>query len=463
MPIPRRPVGHRAATLILVGSALCAQNDTTPPREKAWDEGYRVADLPAVLPERDRAAAINRMLRDRLDNLLPRLMREQGLDMWLVINREYNEDPVYLTLVPEPVFAARRTTILVFFDRGESEGIERLTVSRYGLGDYYQSAWDGGSAEEQWKRLADLIRERNPERIGVNTSEHWAVGDGLSSGLRQQLENALGDDSDRLVPAAPLCVRWFETRSKMELEVYPQIVQLARGVIAEAFSNRVITPGATKAEDVRWWIRQRFTQLGLPVWFQPYCNVQRLGALREPDAPFYGENDAIIQRGDVLHTDVGITYLRLNTDTQEMAYVLRAGERDVPDGLRRAMAVGNRWQDILCSSFREGLTGNQILAATRELSASEGILCSVYTHPLGFFGHAPGPTIGMWDNQGPTPIRGDWPLHPDTAYAIEGNIKVRVPEWDDQWVQIKLEQDAWFDGNRVTYLGGRQTEWHVIR
>lgn len=452
-----------AALTTALSAALTSQSDTPPETRTDWNESYEVGAMPAVLSERDRAEAVNRMLRDRLDNLLPRLMREQDLDMWVVINREYNEDPVYLTLVPEPAFAARRTTMLVFFDRGENEGVERLTVSRYGLGDHYQGAWDGGTTQQQWERLGEIIRERDPERIGVNTSTHWAVGDGLSSGLRRELEGVLGDRSERLVSAERLCVRWLETRTEMELEIYPHIVQLARGVIAEAFSNRVITPGVTKAEDVRWWLRQRFTELGLPVWFQPYCNVQRAGALRDPDAPFYGENDAIIQRGDVLHTDVGIRYLRLNTDTQEMAYVLRADEENVPEGLEQGMRIGNRWQDILCSNFRAGRTGNQILAATRELSESEGILCSVYTHPLGFFGHAPGPTIGMWDNQGPTPVRGDWKLHANTAYAIEGNIKVRVPEWNDQWVQIKLEQDAWFDGETVHYIGGRQTRWHVIR
>jgi len=104
-----------------------------------------------------------------------------------------------------------------------------------------------------------------------------------------------------------------------------------------------------------------------------------------------------------------------------------------------------------------------VLAATLAKCEAEDMICSTYTHPLGFFGHAPGPTIGMWDNQGETPVRGDWPVHPDTCYAIEGNVKAPVPEWGDQYVQIKLEQDACFDGQRVDYLAGRQTGWHVIR
>ena len=433
-------------------------------QDSGWDQGYPVPGPGAVLSERSRADAINEMLADRLDNLLPDLMRETGLDMWLVINREYAEDPVYLTLVPAPVYAARRTTMLVFFDRGEKLGVERLTVSRYGLGDSYESAWGGGSDDEQWARLAEVIAERDPKRIGVNTSDHWAFGDGLSSGLRARLDVALaGPLSSRVTSAEDLCIRWLETRTPKEMEVYPQLVHLARGVIPEAFSNDVITPGVTTTDDVAWYLRQRFTDLGLPLWFQPYCNVQREGLTPADGSTIWGATQQTIHRGDVIHTDVGIHYLRLATDTQEMGYVLRVGEEDVPDGLRAAMATGNRWQDLLTGSFVAGRTGNEILEATRAAADAEGITCSVYTHPLGFHGHAAGPTIGMWDNQGRTPIRGDWKLYANTCYAIEGNVTVRVPEWNDQPVQIKLEQDAWFDGEAVHYIGGRQTSWHLVR
>ena len=417
---------------------------------------------PAVLRERARPAAVNAMLKDRLDNLLPALLRETGIDMWLVINREYAEDPVYLTLIPEPELAARRTTILLFFDRGGDKGVERLTVSRYPIRGYYEAAWEGGDLDAQWKRLGEVIRERNPKKIGVNVSRNWAVADGLTHGLHERLMGVLDEPlRKRLVSAEPLVIRWLEQRTAMELEVYPQIVALARAVIAEAFSSKVITPGATTTDDVAWFIRERYAERGLPIWFMPDVNVQRPGLPCEAASPFCGE-EGVIRRGDVLHTDVGITYLRLNTDTQEMGYVLRAGESDVPDGLKKALAVGNRWQDLLTMEFVTGRSGNEILAATRAASEKESIVSSTYTHPLGFFGHAPGPTIGWWDNQGPTAIYGDWKLRPNTTYAIEGNVKVAVPEWNGQLVQIKLEQSAVFDGRSVRYLAGRQTAWHVV-
>ena len=448
--------GGLLAVMIAAGSASAQEYGE-------FSQGREVPPPAATLAQRDRVEPINRMLEQRLDGLLPRLMRETGIGLWLVINREYAEDPVYFSLVPEPVFAARRTTMLLFHDRGENEGVERLTVSRYPLGSLYESAWEGGDLDEQWRRLGALVEERGPRRIGINVSHDWPVADGLTAALEDRLSEALGPQlSARLVSAEQLAIRWLETRTADELAAYPGIVALARGVVSEAFSGRVITPGVTSTADVAWFIRQRFADLDLPAWFMPYVNLQRPEAECAPESPFCGIT-GVIRPGDVLHTDVGICYLRLCTDTQEMGYVARPGEEEVPAGLRRALARGNRWQDLLTAEFRTGRAGNEILAAARAAAEADGLAASIYTHPLGHFGHAPGPTIGMWDNQGPTPVQGDWRLYPDTAYAIEGNVKAAVPEWAGRLVQIKLEQSAVFDGERVVYLAGRQTRWHFIR
>jgi len=447
----------------LVGAILLATCFAAPhvAAQERFEQGRIVTGERAVLDFRDRIAPENEMTRDRLETLLPILMDETGLDMWLVINREYAEDPVYFSLVPQPAFAARRTTILVFYKQGET--FERLTVNRYPLGEPYEAAWEGGDLDEQWRALADLIAEKDPERIGINVSDYWPVADGLTHGLHQRLVSELPDHlSDRLVSAEDLVIRWIETRSDLELEAYGHVVGLARSVISEAFSSRVITPGVTTTDDVAWYMRERFEELNLAPWFNPYVNVQRPGLACAEDQPFCGI-EGTIKRGDVIHTDVGICYLKLCTDTQEMGYIAQIGERDVPEGLKAAMATGNVWQDHLTSSYELGRTGNQVLAATRDKCAADGMICSTYTHPLGFFGHAPGPTIGMWDNQGDTPVRGDWPVHTNTCYAIEGNVKAAIPEWDGQLAQIKLEQDACFDGETVKYLAGRQTVWHFIR
>ena len=452
--------------MILAAALIAVAAPAAPPRaaDAVAAQGRVIdsADGFRVLSSRERIEPENRMVRERLETLLPQLMSESGLDMWLVINREYAEDPVYFTLVPQPSFAARRTTMLVFARKPDGS-LERLSVNRYPLGEPYESAWAGGDLDAQWKALAEVIVKRDPKRIGINVSREWPVADGLTGALRDRLREVLPPAyAQRLVPAESLVVRWLETRTASELAVYPQIVAIARGVIAEAFSTRVITPGVTSTQDVAWYIRARFESLGLPIWFFPDVNRQRQGINCTADMPFCG-GSGVIEPGDVLHTDVGICYLKLCTDTQEMGYVPRLGEAGVPAGLEAAMRTGNRWQDLLTSQFAQGRSGNEVLARTLEAARKAGIQSSVYTHPLGMFGHAPGPTIGMWDNQGPTPGQGDWPLHPNTVYAIEGNVKVAVPEWGGQIVQMKLEQDAVFDGERVTYLAGRQTSWHVVR
>ena len=426
-----------------------------------FSQGRIIGADNAMVPWRERPAVENRILTERLETLLPALMEETGFDMWLVLAREYAEDPVYFSLVPQPTHAARRTTMLVFV-RGP-DGFECLTVSRYPFGPPYTSAWAGGDLDEQWQALGELIREKNPRRIGINVSGEWPVADGLTHGLHQRLLSVLPDGfEDRLESAEPLVIRWVETRTPSEMEVYPHIVALARQVIGEAFSSRVITPGVTTTEDVSWYIRERFGELQLPVWFQPDVDFQRPGQVCEVDTAACG-SEGVIQPGDVLHTDVGICLLKLCTDTQEMGYVAKLGESAVPQGLRDALATGNQWQDDLTASFKTGRSGNQVLAASLEASQRRGVVAATYSHPIGYFGHSSGPTIGMWDNQGDTPVRGDWPITAMTAYAIEGNIKAKIPEWDGQWVQIKLEQTALFDGERVIYIAGRQTSWHLVQ
>ncbi|MEO0697073.1 MAG: M24 family metallopeptidase [Pseudomonadota bacterium] len=427
----------------------------------AWDQGRQITGERAVLQHRERAHVENEIVQDRLKTLLPQLLDETGIDMWLVINREYAEDPVYFTLVPQPAFAARRTTMLVFH-RHEDQ-FEMMTVGRYPLGDPYDSAWEGNDLDEQWIALGALIAEKNPRAIGVNVSGDWPIADGLTHALYERLASVLTPELQaRVTSAEALAVRWMETRNAREQEIYAHNVGIARKVIAEGFSSRVITPGVTTTDDVAWYLRERFEELNLDIWFMPYVNIQRPGFDCEKDQAFCGEEGGVIRHGDVLHTDVGLCYLKLCTDTQEMGYVVPLGQQGVLQGLKAAMKTGNRWQDQLTSSFETRLTGNEVLAKTREKCRRSKIDCSVYTHPIGFVGHAPGPTIGMWDNQGETPVQGDWPVYADTCYAIEGNVKVPVAEWDDQLVQIKLEQSACFDGEDVFYLAGRQTRWHLI-
>ncbi len=414
------------------------------------------ADIPSILSLKEQAAVYDGWLKARLEKVLPEIMRREKIDMWLVICREYAEDPVYLSLVPFESLSSRRLTMLVLFDRGEAKGIERFSVGRYGIGELYPTVWKANQ-EDQWQALANAVKTRDPKRIGIDEAEDFAFGDGLSASLKTRLVKSLGTDyAKRLVSAERLAVGWLERRTPDELEVYPHITAVAHAIIAEAFSPDVITPGVTTASDLEWWMWEKARSLGLAVWFNPSISIQR------PKTSLF-KDSRVIHRGDLLHCDFGIDYIKLHTDMQEMAYVLREGEKDAPEGLKAALAQGNRLQDIHLANMKEGLTGNQVLAAALKDAVAAGLKPSIYTHPLGFHGHAAGPTIGLWDMQQGVPGIGDYPLFVDTVYSIELNVRAAVPEWDNQEVVMALEQDAAFTKSGTYFLDGRQTALHLIK
>ena len=414
------------------------------------------ADRPAVLPLRERAAVQDRWLSERLDTVVPALMRRAGVDLWVVLGREYNEDPVLETMLPATWLSARRRTVLVFHDRGPERGVERLAVARYDVGPFPR-AWDPETQRDQWARLAEIVAERDPARVAVNRSPTFALADGLASSEYEAFLAALpAGYRDRVVSAEPLAIGWLETRTPAELAVYPTVVALARAVLHEGLSTAAVTPGVTTTDDLAWWYRDRVRELGLRAWFHPGVSVQRAeGAGRSGD--FSGRpGETVIQPGDLVWVDFGIEYLGLHTDTQQMAYVLRPGETAPPAGLVAGIGAANRVQDLLTASFATGRTGNEILRAALDGARAEGIDATIYTHPIGLHGHGAGPTIGLWDQQGGVPGAGDYPLYASTAHSVELNAAVAVPEWGGQTVRFMLEEDAVFDGEGVRYLDGRQ-------
>jgi hypothetical protein len=414
-----------------------------------------------ILPLRARANVRNAWLQQRLDEALPTLMEREGYDMWVVDAREYNEDPVIMTLLPEPAMAARRRTILVFHLK-EDGLLERLTLDRYGHGEYYEAAWDPDE-EEQYECLARVVQERNPSVIGLNYSEESAFADGLTHNEYSNIISALGDQfATRIKSAERLVVGWLEHRIQPELTVYSGIVQLGHIIIAQAFSSQTIQPGITTTDDVVWWMRQKMLDLGLEAWFQPTIDIQADGEPMGPIGKKDDERRKVILPGDLLHCDMGFYYLGLATDQQQLAYVLKAGEEDAPPGLKAGLAQGNRLQDIHLEAMKAGRTGNGILGAALEQANQEGINAMIYTHPIGYHGHAAGPTIGLWDRQGGVPGRGDYELFGDTCYSIELNAKAPVPEWGGQEVMFALEEEAAFTGGNAHWLSGRQTEFHLI-
>ena len=452
------------AAAALAGSAagVAASQAAASPAQRVWQmSGAQDAD--AILPEKARAALVNAWRKERLEQIVPSLMRREGIDLWLVINREYNEDPVYMSMVAEPAMSARRLSILIFHNRG-AEGVKRLTANWHGTGStgpFYEAIFKDRDKgwKAQFETVAAYIREHKPGKIGLNFSEHWAFGDGLTVGLMRELEKAL-DPADRakIVSAEALCVGWLETRLPAEISVYRHLNGIAHQLVREFFSNRVITPDVTATEDVVWWLRQRITDLGLETWFQPSISAQR----SPEDQARYGKGDRVIRRGDVLHCDIGITYLGLCTDTQHNAYVLRAGETEPPAGLRELLRKGNRLQETFMDEFAAGRTGNDVYVAALRKAKAEGIEGSIYTHPLGIHGHAAGTTLGLTEAQSGVPVLGDWPLHENTCYAIELSASHLLPEWGNTRGSLGLEDGAVFGRDGCRWLDGYPRAYYLI-
>ena len=417
-----------------------------------------------ILDEKERAKVVNEVLKDRFENVLPKLMDRTGIDMWILISREYNEDPVLKTMLPAEWLNARRRTIILFYRDKAKNTLDKLAVARYNFGENIISAWDKEVEPNQWKRLNQLIEERNPKTIGINYSKHFNIADGIDkTDYEEFVANISKENRDKIVSAQKLATAWIETRTAREMEIFSDIVEITHNIIKEAFSSKVIKVGATTTTDVEWWMRQKVTNMGLETWFHPSVDIQRYTEENKDHLRSFSNRPdrKIIQKGDLLHCDFGITYLRLNSDCQQMAYVMKDDETEVPVFLKKAFNKGNKLQDILTSNFIEGDSGNTILLNSLNQAVNRDLRPSIYTHPLGSYGHSSGPTIGMWDSQSGVKGNGDYPLHKNTVYAIELNIISYIKEWSRD-IRIMLEEAGYFGEEGFRYVNQRQTEIRSI-
>lgn len=395
----------------------------------------------------------------RLGTVVPLIMERAGVDCWVLVAREYNEDPVVATMLPATWLNARRRTILVFTDFGR----ERIAIARYAIGEAFSAGWSAGEQPDQWRRLAEFLEAADPQRIAVNLSPAFSLADGISSSDYTALLEALpGHLRHRVVPGHELAIGWLETRTPAEMEVYPEVCRRAHAILRRALSPQVIQAGATTTEDVEWWLRQTAADSGYGTWFHPTVSIQRQRDGLAPDSFTARPAETTVLPGDLVHIDFGIVHMGLHTDQQQHGYVLGKGETDAPPGMYTGLAAANRVQDVLLAEFQTGRTGNEILAAALRRCDESGLSATIYSHPIGLHGHGAGPTIGLWDQQEGVPGAGDYRIHPNTAYSIELSATVSVPEWDGQEVRFMLEEDAYFDGDQVAFMDGRQTELWLI-
>jgi len=412
-----------------------------------------------LLSLEESASRRDRLTSTRLDRLIPELMEGAGIDCWILISREYAEDPVVQTMLPAKWLSSRRRTILVFLSR---KGVHtRQAITRYEVDGTFPGVWDPTADPDQWNALAQRIKEADPASIAINTSNTFAHADGLTATEHERLREALGPDlGRRVVSGEELSVRWLQTRLPEERPVLEEACAHAHSILRRALSPEAIEPGSTTTGDLEWWLRAEVQKLGCQVWFHPSASIQRPGAdLRGSFAS--ATRPVVIEAGDLVHIDYGLIWDHLCTDQQQHGYVLsRPGDR-VPEGLAEAMHRANQVQDVLLAEFADGRTGNEILAATLTRAQEDGLDPTVYTHPIGYHGHGAGPTIGLWDQQDGVPGDGDIEIFGPSAWSIELSNRSYVPEWDDS-VAIMVEEEAWYELGTASWVDGRQTEiWGV--
>ncbi len=417
--------------------------------------------VPRVFTMRERCEIVNRILRERLDTVVPQMMRETGFDMWLVICNEDNHDPVFRTMLPMNTWTPI-LQILVFFDRGQKQGVERLSISRTNTFDFYDKPYKVEKPEQQWVWLREVVEARDPKRIAINQGEVIWAADGLSATLKGKLVAALPDRyTARLESGENLCRRYLETLTGEEMRLYPYVVSISHAIIREVYSRKVIVPGITTAEDLRWAYWQRCADLGIDVSFTPVFRVVRRenGGTAErrarPEDP--------IRRGDLINCDLGIHYLGLVTDCKQWAYVLREGETEPPASLKQLLAESNRLQDILVSEMVRGRSGNDILRAALSMAREAGLNNPrIYSHSCGLLLHEPGPLIGHPLEQEHWAGRGDVELNFNTSFTVELSVDGAVPEWDGQSVRMSTEAQILFTAEGTQFLDGRQREFHLV-
>ncbi|MGB7922309.1 MAG: M24 family metallopeptidase [Pyrinomonadaceae bacterium] len=422
-----------------------------------------VEPLPRLLPVREQLRVREGWLKTRLDTMLLPMMRRHKIDMWIVTNEEFHPDPVVPHIAPPIPYQGRRD-FFIFTDRG-TDKLERIALVRYPeehLKLFFEVVNPPGSKIAETFRK--LVEERKPKAIALNMGGTRGATSSLTYDAHKYLAETLGAEyAQRFVSAAPLIVEYMDTRVPGELEHYRAAVQLTDILTQRAFSNEVITPGKTTVGDVRWWFLQQVANLGLDVWFQPDMRVQRRNQQTGKTQQFLSVADEslVLERGDVIHIDCGINYLGLSTDWQKMAYILKPGERDAPEGLKRALTNTNRLQDALFTHIKAGAYGHDVYDATMADMKRANIEAMIYSHSVGTQGHALGASI---DFRRPTTGTPTEPAFRDGSYtSIELNTSTPVPEWNGQKVTIMMEDDAYLTPQGMQWFRPRQTQFYLIR
>ncbi len=447
-----------------VAFAVAVLAISVAPCSSVAQEGRRVNDAALgspLLTWSEQTAVRDAWLVKRHEMLLP-MMRRHGIEMWIVVNEEFHDDPLTEYVAPARPYTGRRD-IFVFVDAG-GEGLRKVATTGYweeSVASFFESPVDPLPAGAV---LRDLFERHQPATIGLGIGGSRGVTRSLTHDAYLFLAQALGSEAEqRFVSAEPLIEEYLATRIPEEREQYGRLVALTEDITRRALSGKVIEPGVTTVGDVRRFMYDELWRHGVRTWFQPDLRVQRRGMENVGSRGFLAvaPEETVIEPGDLVHIDFGISYMGLDSDWQKMAYVLLPGEEEVPPGLKAALANTNALQDALTlRASRPGKTAREAYEATMLEMEERGIQAQIYSHPLGNQGHGLGPSI---DFRGAGGEAASKVLVEGSYISIELNTRTPVPEWDGQEVFVMQEDPAHLTAEGWRFFRPRQEAFYLIR
>jgi Xaa-Pro dipeptidase len=419
---------------------------------------------PKLLTWSQQLAMREQWLVKRHEMILP-MMRKHGIDMWIIVNEEFHDDPLTQYIAPPRPYAGNRD-VFVFVDTGD-KGLKKIALTGYAeenLKRFFESSDEPKPLD---KALPELYETYHPKKIGLSYNAGRGVQRSITHDTYKLLAEKMGADAEsHFVPAADLIEEYLDTRIPEEFAEYTRLVKLTDILAHRALSSEVITPGKTTVGDVRRWLYDALGERGLGTWFQPDLRVQRKGKPNDTSRGFLAvaPENIVIERGDLVHLDFGITYMGLNSDWQKMVYIFRPGEKQVPGGLQRALANTNAVQDAeMLRASRPGRPAGEVYTAAMDEMKQKNIEAQIYSHPIGDQGHGLGASIDFRATRRPETMGKEKRLRKGSYISIELNSQTAVPEWDGQKVYVMEEDPAYLTDEGWKFFVPRQEEFYVIR
>ncbi len=467
----RQPLGVLlpvAAALFVASTPLAAQ-DTRPRTRvaatKPSPSSLRVPEADSLLPWSQQITIREQWLSKRHEMLLP-MMRRHGVGMWIVVNEEFHDDPLSQYVAPPRPYTGNRD-FFVFIDGG-NEGLKKFAITGY-TEENLARFFDAPTTEPRppAATLRELYAKYKPATIGLGIRGTCGQTRSLGYDSYRFLAETLGPDAETtFMSAGELTQEYLDTRIPEEMEHYRTAVKVTEAIVKRALSNEVITPGKTTVGDVRRALFDMLWAAGVRTWFQPDLRVQRATGDVATSRGFLAvaPEGTVIERGDVVHIDFGISYMGFDTDWQKMGYVLKPGEKDVPAGIKQAMANSNTLQDALMKRHsRAGRTGGAVFNATMAEMKERGIEAMIYSHPIGAQGHGLGASIDFRSALRSDTTAQNSRLRSGSYISIELNTATAIPEWGGKKLFVMFEDDAHLTENGFVFFRPRQEQFYIIR